>query len=213
MVIGIIYKITALGTDKIYIGSTFDTLENRWKYHKSNHKNDDYKISVDELFRIYGVENCEIVKMYEYDVYDKKCLEAYETKWINIYKNIVVNRKMPIQFLKQEKNRQKHEEYAKNNKEKIQERSRRYYEENKEEINERREEYQKQYKQKNKEKISEKHRLYRQENLDKIRARQTEMFHCECGVSVQKSNKSYHLKSKKHIEYMESKNNEEKDNS
>ena len=61
---GIIYKITNTINNKIYIGQTIQSLQNRWKRHCSN------KGTIDELNMVikkailkYGKENFEVISI------------------------------------------------------------------------------------------------------------------------------------------------------
>ena len=59
----------------------------------------------------------------------------------------------------------------------------------------------KKYYQENKKKIDEKHKEYSKENKDKLK----EKFNCECSGKYTKQNISTHLKTKKHIKFIENK--------
>lgn len=80
---GIIYKITNTINNKIYIGQTIQSLQNRWKRHCSN------KGTIDELNMVikkailkYGKENfkIEVLEICEYNQLDIK-----ESFYINLY--------------------------------------------------------------------------------------------------------------------------------
>ena len=81
--------------------------------------------------------------------------------------------------------------------------------ENKERMREHRKEYLKEYYQENKEHTreyrKEQGKKYRQENKEKISKQKAEKVVCECSSVVSRSNISFHLKTKKHIEYMDTK--------
>ena len=79
-----------------------------------------------------------------------------------------------------------------------------YYEDNKQyflELN-------KKYWETNKDKISEKNKQYRENYKDKILEQKKQPFQCPCGSVVRKSSKAPHIKSKKHIAYLETLKNE-----
>lgn len=63
----IVYKITCLPTQKIYIGRTNKTLEKRLKSHYSDAKNDPatYQRPLHIAIRYYGIENFTIEKLGE----------------------------------------------------------------------------------------------------------------------------------------------------
>jgi len=57
----------------------------------------------------------------------------------------------------------------------------------------------KRYREKNKEKIAESNKVYKEKNKDKI----NEKHNCECGGIYRKSDKARHIRTKKHVKYME----------
>jgi len=140
---GYIYKIICKVDDTIcYIGSTFNTLRNRWQEHKKDYKKRNGVFSIHKYFDKYKIENFKIILIKEYLVCrdgqrDTKHLYAYETLWINKTKSCI-NKHLPFQPLKKEYQRQNKAQYKANyratinGKEKIKE----YYEKNKQEINE-----------------------------------------------------------------------------
>ena len=92
MTIGRIYKIVSGQTNECYVGSTFNELKYRFRQHK-----DDYKKWKDgkatrcasfDLFDKFGLQNCKIILIREYDVVDKQHLKVYEQLWINKLKPI-----------------------------------------------------------------------------------------------------------------------------
>ena len=81
MKIGRIYNVISGRGDEVYIGSTFNQLNNRFRDHKSRYKQG-AKYSITELFNKYGVNNCRIILLKEYAVIDKRHLETKELLWI-----------------------------------------------------------------------------------------------------------------------------------
>ena len=69
-----------------------------------------------------------------------------------------------------------------------------YYEDNKDKISE----YKQKYREENKDKILEYHQKYREENKERI----NKNFDCECGGRYAHCNKSKHIKTKKHQDYL-----------
>ena len=59
---------------------------------------------------------------------------------------------------------------------------------------------------KNKEKRSEYNKKWYEKNREKINARQKEKFTCECGGRYTHTNKAGHLRTKKHLNYVEALN-------
>jgi group I intron endonuclease len=74
---GRIYKIINSKTDDIYIGSTIQTLKNRFKAHKSSAKlNKTGKLY--DFIRDNGIENFTIELLKEIDTYSKKDISIKE---------------------------------------------------------------------------------------------------------------------------------------
>ena len=144
MKIGRIYKVLSDNGNEIYIGSTFNTTMGRFKeheYHYNRWKKAQTKdnISVFGLFDKYGIDNCKIILIKEYEVYDRKQLEVYETLWINKLRLNCVNKHQPFCIKKL---------YTKQNKERIQQYHQKYYKKNKKQFQ--------QYRQQNQKKLKEK---------------------------------------------------------
>ena len=77
--IGKVYKIVCMVDDDIvYIGSTINTLNDRWTRHISHYKTKHCYTCIYEYFDIYGIEYFEIVLIKEYDVVDERHLSVYE---------------------------------------------------------------------------------------------------------------------------------------
>ena len=188
---GHIYKIICKVDEKFcYIGSTFNRLSKRFEIHRNNYnqwKNGTLKskCSCCEYFDKYGIENFKIVLIKSYEVCrahvkDRKHLEAYETLWVS--KTNCVNKNLPIQYLK----KQKDKEYNEKNRETINKKNRECYEINKEK--------RKEYREKNRDKITQQRKEHYEINKDKI----NEKIQCECGATVSRHCLSRHKKTKKH---------------
>jgi hypothetical protein len=109
-------------------------------------------------------------------VVDRKHLEAYEQLWISKLKSINKQNLLFPKFIRlaEMKKRNKTETYRNNNKTRL-----------KNDYNE------------NKEKYVEKAKKYYEQNKEKLRTK----IICECGGSYTITNKSTHLKTKRHINY------------
>jgi hypothetical protein len=170
---GKIYKLTSSHTDKIYIGSTTKSLNNRFSNHKwfykSWLKSQTNKITSYDLLKYTDVK-IELIK--EFPCETRKELEKEEGKLI--LENNCVNRCVVGRTKK---------EYRDENKEKIKENKKEYYQENKEKIKENKKEYY-------------------QENKEKIKEMRHEKIACECGSQYTYNNKSRHFKSKKHLKFV-----------
>lgn len=174
MRIGRIYKVIALQGKEIYVGSTFNTIRDRFKEHKRKYivfkKNKCSHYSLFDMFDKYKIDGCKIVLVKEYEVIDRGHLCVYESLWIKKLKAININ--LPfgehrIQYLRsvykkkykdenKDKIKQQRKEYREQNKDKI----KRYREENKDKI--------KKYREENKEKIKEQRREYRRKQKEKM---------------------------------------------
>lgn len=191
--IGKVYKIIYIGNENInitYIGSTFNTLRDRYYGHKQI-KNG--KTAIDYYFKDYGFENFKIFLIKEYKVCDEFHLRMYEQLWMNKMKNCINKIKsfLPLKLVQKHLNEKK---YRDNNKDKYIELRKK----NKEEMKE----YSKKYRELNKDKIKEMKKEYRKNNKDKISEKNKEKVTCECGSVLTQQHLSRHLKSKKHLNFI-----------
>jgi len=187
MIVGRVYKIVSSKGNQIYIGSTIKTLRRRFQLHKKDTS------SSNILFDKYGVDNCRIELIKEYEVCDELHLQVYEQLWINKYKDKVVNKLSSFCIKKLYK-----KQYYEKNREEIRNQNKKYYEKNREEIlNQNKKHYEK-----NREEIRNQNKKYRENNRDKI----LEKFDCECEGKYVYSDKSRHFKTKKHQDYIKKKN-------
>jgi hypothetical protein len=154
---GKIYKITDIAYTKMYIGSTCQSLSKRLSKHKSDYKlwkdGKKNKVTSFDLFDEFGIENCKIELIENYECNCKDELQKKEGE--HIKNNDCVNKYIPCRTQK---------EYREANKDKIKDNKKKYYIDNKDKILE----YKKEYKQLNKEKISEYKKEYQQANKEKI---------------------------------------------
>lgn len=102
---GKIYRIWSLKTDKIYIGSTADTLSNRFCNHKGHYKRwlnggNSYYSSF-KLFEEFGVENCKIDLEHVFSCNSKAELCSEEGRVQRIHKDILVNNNIAGRTFKQ----------------------------------------------------------------------------------------------------------------
>ena len=81
---GKIYKVVDIGYNKMYIGSTIESLSKRMERHRSKYKDylrgDGDNTRVYWLFDEFGVENCKIELIENYPCNSKEELEAQEGK-------------------------------------------------------------------------------------------------------------------------------------
>jgi hypothetical protein len=164
-----IYKITDLAYTECYYGSTIQPLSKRMGEHRSYYKiykQDKYHfVSSFILFDKYGLENCKIELVEDYECKTKEELHQREGWWIK--NNPCVNKTIAGRTKKE------------------------YHQDNKENIKE----YKREYHQDNKDKINEHKREYHQDNKDKINEHKKEKVKCDiCGKEVSRSNMSKHKK-------------------
>ncbi len=122
---GKIYKIVDSGYKKVYYGSTINNLSVRMAQHRDKYKkyqNGTYhKLTVYNIFDIYGIENCKIELVEIFPCNCREELEAREGYYIK--NNECVNKIVAGRSLK---------EYRESNKDRIKEYQKLYREEKKE---------------------------------------------------------------------------------
>lgn len=127
--LGRIYMISSPNTNIVYIGSTFQTLEIRFRKHKRTRDTNSILI-IDE-----GDSSIEL--LIEIEVIDKDELAFYEQQYLDLYQDIIVNKRRA--FGRDE--------------EKVRENLKIYYESRKDEIEEKAKEYREKHREYSKEKF------------------------------------------------------------
>jgi hypothetical protein len=163
---GIIYKISSDKGNKVYYGSTTQTLESRFSQHCSEYKLSRVRCSSSVLFKEYGIDNCIVEKVEEVSIDSIRERERY---WTDNDENCInKNRPHISEEEKKEYSREWREEHKEEMKEYSRDYGREWREQNKESHNQRCREWRKQnkekmkeYNEKNKEKMKEYQRLYR----------------------------------------------------
>lgn len=191
---GKIYKIVSDHSDKMYIGSTCSYLSKRLYEHKCDYnrfKEGNYpRITSFELIELGDID---IVLIENYPCKDKNELHARERYWIELNREIAVNRNIPTRT----RNEYAHQ-YYKENKEKLQDYQKHYTLAHHEEIKIKKGEYYNN----NKETLLEYHRQYNIKNKEGISGRKAIKALCECGSYLRKSDFAQHQRSQKHQSYM-----------
>lgn len=217
---GKIYKIASYQTDKVYIGSTTKQyLSDRLNQHKRDYaKYKNGKRTYVTSFELLDFEDHHIILIEDYPSNNRHQLFSREAYWIKNDENCV-NRCIPNRTQKEYyiDNKDKRKEYIENNKEIISEKRKIKYNENKEEMALRNKEYResnkakisaqrKQYREANKLKIAETQKEYRlkESTIDKRK----ETYDCQCGSTLRIADKAQHNKTEKHINFMESQQQE-----
>jgi hypothetical protein len=192
---GRIYKIEPIcdhEEHEVYYGSTTQLLCKRMGSHRSKYIawNDGLfnKLTVFDLFKKYGVENCTIYLVKKYPCESREELETEEGNIIKM--NPCVNKHVAGR---------NHKQYCIDNYEQIKKYKNQYYENNKEHITEKN----KTYYQNNTEKIAIHNKQYQLNNVELIRAHQNTKCKCIlCGIYFTNANKARHEKSQKHLSYI-----------
>ena len=213
---GKIYKIESIIGNCRYIGSTCKKhLCSRLSAHKYDFKQNKCGITSGLVLKY---PDAKIILLEAYPCNSKDELVAKEAEYIRQLD--CVNKRIEGRTKKQhyQDNREiilkKCKQYQLENKEKRSEYDKKYREKNRVKIIKK----QKQWREnntekikikkkvsyeKNKEKILKKQREYQLKNKEKIRKRQNTVINCECGNNYTKSNKARHVKSKRHLKFIE----------
>ena len=111
---GRIYKITHNQSDICYVGSTFNTVRQRFMTHKKSGKYNKRKPIIVKYLNQYGKKNFTCVLIKEYQVVDRRHLFAYEQLWIN--KLNCINKYNTMLFFKKQKVKIRKDKYRKTEK-------------------------------------------------------------------------------------------------
>jgi len=190
-----IYKLCCKNADvtEIYIGSTTN-FRLRKSHHKSSCNNENGEKYNRKLYSFIrengGFDNWDMIEIEKVNATDKKDLEKNERRIIEQLKP-ALNCIIPGRTDK---------EYYADNSDKIKEKQKEYRADNSDKIKEK----QKEYRAENSDKIKEKNKDYYANNSDKIKDKFKEKITCVCGSITSKGNLSHHIKTYKHIQFIES---------
>ena len=208
----LIYKIVCKDVNifSCYVGSTTDIIKRR-----SQHKSACNRIN-GKLYNIYvyqfirsngGWSNWDVVLVEYYPCETKLELLKRERYWIEQLK-ATLNKVIPSRSQKEYRQVNKIkitkqiESFRNNNKNNIKIKVNEYQKNHKTEIDN----YKKQYYQDNKDRLRKKQIKYYENNKPKELGRQQREYNCECGSKVTIGHKSRHIKTKKHLEYINKQN-------
>jgi DNA repair exonuclease SbcCD nuclease subunit len=187
----VIYKLVCndLNIKECYVGHTTG-----WKHRKAQHKgsvdnanHSDYNCKKANFIRENGGwSNWSMVEIEKYPCNDKREAGARERYWYETL-GAELNTYVPNRSQK---------EYIEGHKEQIKQ----YFKKNKEKIADYNKEYGKKYYEKNKDKKKETYELTKE--ITKLKRKET--CQCDCGSIIQLYEKNRHLKSRKHIQYIDS---------
>lgn len=182
---GCVYKIISKNSDKIYIGSTTQDLNQRLKEHISDSKRKD-KRKVSLSHQIIELDNYEIILIERIECNNKKELQEKERFYIEKYRDICVNKYIPTKTKKEwlNENKQHMIEYRKN-----------YYMNHKEEIKKWSEEYYKKHSEQKKQYAAN----YKNLHCNDINEKMKQKIKCECGASIAYNHIARHRKTKSHL--------------
>lgn len=174
---GKIYKIVSEKSDKVYIGSTCKKLlSQRLAGHKNDYKRwkagRKHKMTSFDLIELGDVS---IILLELFPCNTKDELLSRERHYIELYKNDMINKIIPIRTSDEIQDRifNANKEHYKNNKDKILKQTKEYYENNKNDI------------------------------LKNMREKAQIKIKCECGSMISKEAKVRHERTKKHTTFTE----------
>ena len=126
MTTGFIYAIKSKLTDKIYIGSTVETLAQRFSQHKTNARHKTNACYSQEIIK-YGDAEIELLEEIEFN--DKDELLWKEREYMEIFKDQCINKNRAITTEEENKQRRReyHKEYYQQNKQRLKECQKEYY--------------------------------------------------------------------------------------
>ena len=208
---GKVYKIQAINNidnDPVYIGSTTKKyLSQRMTKHRNSYnlwKNGKgSNVTLYRLFEKYGLDGCEIVLIENVNCQSKD--ELLQREKYHIQNSNCVNKYIPLRTHKEYKNDNYdkfnlyYKEYSKINFDIIKEHKQQYNKNNADRIKEQ----MKQYANDNKIVITKYKTQYYQDNKDRIKEEKTKQMKCDCGSLFQLNHKCKHVKSLKHLAYIE----------
>jgi hypothetical protein len=193
--LGKIYKITSPQTNKVYVGSTVQSLKERLIKHRYDYNSYlNHKHNFVTSFEIIKFEDHKIELVEQYPCQTKKELSLREGFWIREIAtsvNIAVAGRTKAEYYLENRDVfiNKAKKYRQDNLEKVKEKQRKFYEENKERLKTKKKEY--------------------YEASKKIQSlRKAEKISCECGSVVSRGGFAQHKKSEKHKKFMAEKEEE-----
>ena len=209
-----IYQLIDYSTGNFYIGSTCLSLPKRLHIHK---KASACKVNM-KIYKIFNKEMFEsgqikIILIEEVDVQDKQHLLIEENKHIvkhindplclNTLRSYVSEEQKKeetkvYKTINHEHIRQMGKDHYILNRDKILQQQKDYYNDNKDTISQRAKEHY----HNNSEELKKKHKLYWEKNATKLNEKRKEKITCECGHILCKRDISKHIKSKKHLNYI-----------
>ena len=195
-----IYKICSNLSDKIYVGSTTQSLAQRLSEHIR-----DYKIYLKDntqkfmmSYEIIKLNDAYISLIEECNFNNRQQLHKREGEVMKEYNNIIVNKLIAGRTIKQWgiDNKEELIKYRLDNKESIAEKVKQYYETNKQSILTQ----QKQHYETNKQSVLEQKKQYYEINKQSILEQRKQTFLCNCGKTLTICHKFKHEQTTKHLQ-------------
>ena len=180
----------------IYVGSTTQTISQRWNDHKKNAQNPnkrDYSMKVYETMRERGLNKFYIELYEEVPCTNREQLGKREGEIIREIGSL--NKQITGRTIY---------EYNQVNKEHKREYMKDYHVQNRD----KRSDYSKEYRNAHIEELTQKSKEYREKNLEKIKEKKAQKITCECGCIITVGAKPKHVKTKNHLSFMVSKQEE-----
>jgi len=185
---GKVYGIICNITNEKYIGSTILTLDERLIGHKTEYNRwlQDNNYTYLSSFQILERGDYKIILLESCPCNNSEELRMREREWFDKVPNVNIRR--PFRSKEEEKEYCKEyvKEWKKQHQEQIREQNKEYYEQNKE-------------------RLKEQQKVYREQHKEQLRERYNKPFICECGSNYTYANKSQHLKTQKHQNYLNTK--------
>ena len=192
----IIYKWVCndLNITDIYVGSTTDIIR-RKQAHKStcnNEKSENHNLKIYKIMRANGgFSNWTMLEIDKFPCNNKAESLVKERYWYE-----VLSAKMNTNVPSNTSNLDYHKDYYIDNKEEINATTKQYY-------------IDKDYYQENKEHLKDCSKDYYNDNKDKLLEKANTKLTCVCGCNYTRANKNQHIKSNKHLSYINNQNNSE----
>jgi hypothetical protein len=209
----IIYKLCCndVTIREIYVGHTTNFVKRKsaHKYDCNTETSKNYNHNVYQFIRNNGGWiNWSMIEIEKCSCNDGNEATARERHWVEELQaklNSQVPNRTKQEYYQEnsEKYKEQHAQYYEQNSETIKEQKKQYYAENVETIKE----YAKQYYAENVETIKEYAKQYREQNAEQIKEKKNTKCSCECGGKFTLANKSQHMKSKMHQNFININNN------
>ncbi len=201
---GKMYRIVSPNHDKVYIGSTVKTLEQRFSEHKSTRNCMSREIIDTGDARIEEIEAFPCLDKYQLEDREGELQLADWDGCVNKYVAGAMRRAGGKQAYRKvyreahlDQIKAQEKVYREANAEKIKANQEAYYEANKDKIKA----YKKAYYEAHLDELKANQKVYHEANAEKIRAKKNKKFTCSCGGKYTGSNRGQHLRTKRHQNY------------